>query len=226
VLPGRRAVIFTNNDDGYRAALDLKIHGADVTVVDPRSKSTGALPQRAAASGVAIVNQAVVVEARGKWRVRGVTVARYANGRVGERIADLGCDLVGMSGGWNPVLHLFAQSGGKALWQDDKACFIPGTGVQPECSAGAARGAFKLLRRSRTALRPAAMRRARPGSRHLRRRVGKRTQRRRNHCCRSGWSPTRKPRRAARSASSISRTTWRRPTSCWRRAKAITRSST
>jgi sarcosine oxidase subunit alpha len=137
VLPGRRAVIFTNNDDGYRAALDLKIHGADVTVVDPRSKSTGALPQRAAASGVAIVNQAVVVEARGKWRVRGVTVARYANGRVGERIADLGCDLVGMSGGWNPVLHLFAQSGGKALWQDDKACFIPGTGVQPECSAGA-----------------------------------------------------------------------------------------
>ncbi|WP_176044515.1 sarcosine oxidase subunit alpha family protein [Burkholderia vietnamiensis] len=144
VLPGRRALIFTNNDEGYRAALDLKIHGADVTVVDPRSKSTGALPQRAAASGVAIVNQAVVVEARGKWRVRGVTVARYANGRVGERIADLGCDLVGMSGGWNPVLHLFAQSGGKALWQDDKACFIPGTGVQPECSAGAARGAFKL----------------------------------------------------------------------------------
>ncbi|MBB4519851.1 sarcosine oxidase subunit alpha [Paraburkholderia fungorum] len=144
LLPGRRAVIFTNNDEGYRAALDLKMHAADVTVVDPRGASVGALPQQAARSGVAIVNNAVVIDAVGKERVRNVTVARYAQGRVGQRIATLGCDLVGMSGGWNPVLHLFAQSGGKALWNDDKACFIPGAGVQEECSIGAARGAFQL----------------------------------------------------------------------------------
>ncbi|CAE6807632.1 sarcosine oxidase subunit alpha family protein [Paraburkholderia nemoris] len=144
VLPGRRAVILTNNDEGYRAALDLKINGADVTVVDPRGASAGALPQQAARSGIAIVNNAVVIDAGGKERVRNVTVARYAQGRVGQRIATLGCDLVGMSGGWNPVLHLFAQSGGKALWNDDKACFIPGAGVQEECSIGAARGAFQL----------------------------------------------------------------------------------
>ncbi len=144
VLPGRRAVIFTNNDEGYRAALDLKIHGADVTVVDPRGGSTGALPQLAARSGVAITNNAVVIEASGKQRVRRVAIARYVNGRIGEPIARLGCDLVGMSGGWNPVLHLFAQSGGKALWHDEKACFIPGAGVQEACSVGAARGAFQL----------------------------------------------------------------------------------
>ncbi|RDJ98211.1 sarcosine oxidase subunit alpha family protein [Paraburkholderia lacunae] len=144
VLPGRRAVILTNNDDGYRAALDLKIHGADVTVVDPRGASAGALPEQAARIGIAIVNNAVVIDAGGKERVRNVTVARYAQGRVGQRIATLGCDLVGMSGGWNPVLHLFAQSGGKALWNDDKACFIPGAGVQEECSIGAARGVLQL----------------------------------------------------------------------------------
>ncbi|WP_168787378.1 sarcosine oxidase subunit alpha family protein [Paraburkholderia aromaticivorans] len=144
VLPGRRAVVFTNNDEGYRAALDLKMHGADVTVVDPRGASAGALPQQAARSGVAIANNAVVIDAGGKERVRNVTIARYAEGRVGARIARLGCDLVGMSGGWNPVLHLFAQSGGKALWNDDRACFMPGAGVQEECSVGAARGAFQL----------------------------------------------------------------------------------
>ncbi|MBU9442609.1 sarcosine oxidase subunit alpha family protein [Burkholderia multivorans] len=144
VLPGRRAVIFTNNDEGYRAALDLKAHGADVTVVDPRPRSGGELPQQAARGGIAIVNQSVVIDAIGKERVRGVVLARYANGRVGERLATLGCEVVGMSGGWNPVLHLFAQSGGKALWDDEKACFIPGTSVQAECSIGAARGAFEL----------------------------------------------------------------------------------
>ncbi len=36
VLPGRNAVVFTNNDDGYQCALDLKAAGAQVTVVDPR----------------------------------------------------------------------------------------------------------------------------------------------------------------------------------------------
>jgi sarcosine oxidase, subunit alpha len=144
VLPGRRAVVFTNNDEGYRAALDLKVHGAEVTVVDPRGASAGALPQQAARSGIAIVNNAVVIDTDGKERVRSVTVARYAKGRVGQRIATLGCDLIGMSGGWNPVLHLFAQSGGKALWNVDKACFIPGAGVQEECSIGAARAAFQL----------------------------------------------------------------------------------
>ncbi|MGA7776506.1 MAG: sarcosine oxidase subunit alpha family protein [Paraburkholderia sp.] len=144
VLPGRRAVIFTNNDEGYRAAVDLKIHGADVTVVDPRPASAGTWPQLAARHNIVVVNNAVVIEANGKERVRSVAVARYEKGRVGNRVASLGCDLLGMSGGWNPVLHLFAQSGGKALWNDAKACFIPGAGVQEECSIGAARGAFQL----------------------------------------------------------------------------------
>ncbi|MFM0327210.1 sarcosine oxidase subunit alpha family protein [Caballeronia glebae] len=144
VLPGRRVVIFTNNDEGYRAALDLKASGADVTVVDPRVSSTGELPRLAARNGIAIVNKAVIVEAKGKERVQSVAVSGYVDGRIGAQMATLGCDLVGMSGGWNPVVHLFAQSGGKAAWNDNKSCFVPGTSMQAECSIGAARGAFQL----------------------------------------------------------------------------------
>lgn len=144
VMPGRRAVIFTNNDTGYRAALDLKAQGANVTVVDPRAGGGGALPRQASSLGITVINQAVVIDAAGKERVRSVVLARYANARIGERIGTLGCDLVGMSGGWNPVLHLFAQSGGRAVWSDAKRCFIPGAGMQPEVSIGSARGAFGL----------------------------------------------------------------------------------
>ena len=47
VLPGRRAVVLTNNDSAYRTALDLRAAGAEVTVVDLRQRLEGALPARA-----------------------------------------------------------------------------------------------------------------------------------------------------------------------------------
>ncbi len=38
VLPGRRIVLFTTNDDGYAAALLLRAAGASVGIVDARSR--------------------------------------------------------------------------------------------------------------------------------------------------------------------------------------------
>ncbi|WP_250509769.1 sarcosine oxidase subunit alpha family protein [Caballeronia sp. GACF4] len=153
VLPGRRAVVFTNNDDAYQCALDLKAAGADVTVVDPRPAETnGALPAAARRYGVRVINDAVITAAHGKLRVSSVEVAAYAKGQVGAKQSDLQCDLVAMSGGWSPVLHLFAQSGGKAHWHEDKACFVPGKAMQLESSVGACAGEFSLARGIRFAL--------------------------------------------------------------------------
>ncbi|WP_250453779.1 sarcosine oxidase subunit alpha family protein [Caballeronia sp. ATUFL_M2_KS44] len=147
VLPGRNAVVFTNNDDAYQCALDLKAAGANVTVVDPRPmESKGALPAAARRYGVRVLNDAVVTAAHGKLRVSSVEVAAYSKGQVGAKQTDLPCDLVAMSGGWSPVLHLFAQSGGKAHWHDEKACFVPGKAMQAESSVGACAGEFTLAR--------------------------------------------------------------------------------
>ncbi|HXZ09188.1 MAG TPA: 2Fe-2S iron-sulfur cluster-binding protein, partial [Paraburkholderia sp.] len=55
VLPGRDAVVFTNNDDAYQCALDLKACGAKVTVVDSRAQGNGALPAAARRQGVKIL---------------------------------------------------------------------------------------------------------------------------------------------------------------------------
>ncbi|GLU31906.1 sarcosine oxidase subunit alpha family protein [Trinickia caryophylli] len=152
VLPGREAVVFTNNDDGYQCALDLKASGAKVTVVDPRAETNGSLPAVARRHGVTVLNRAVVMTAHGKRRVESVEVRAYAGGRIGEKQATLRCDVVAMSGGWSPVLHLFAQSGGRAHWNDEKACFVPGKAVQAEVSVGAAAGEFDLARGLRLAL--------------------------------------------------------------------------
>ena len=152
VLPGREAVVFTNNDDGYQCALDLKASGAKVTVVDPRASSDGALPAAARRHGIAVKSGAVVTVANGKRRVSSVEIASFDKGVVGARQETIACDLVAMSGGWSPVLHLFAQSGGKAHWNDEKSCFVPGKAAQPEVSVGAASGEFILARGLRLAL--------------------------------------------------------------------------
>ena len=48
VKPGSRAVVFTNNEGGYRAALDLKSRGVDLAaVIDLQLAAEGPLSRRA-----------------------------------------------------------------------------------------------------------------------------------------------------------------------------------
>ena len=143
VLPGRRAVVATNNDSAYQCAIDLRRHGADVTVVDPRVVSHGALPAAAAEMGIRIIHQAVVGQACGKTRVTRVKLLGYGAKLLSD--ADtLPCDLLAMSGGWNPVVHLHSQSRGKLRWCDERACFVPADQTEARVSVGAANGDFSL----------------------------------------------------------------------------------
>ena len=125
VLPGRKAVIFTNND-----------------AARPSSKHT--LPMAAVMQGISVINNAVIVAASGACHVKSVKIASHLAGVPQGSLRSIACDVVGMSGGWNPVLHLFAQSGGKAAWHQDQACFVPGSPMQAETSVGAANGNFSL----------------------------------------------------------------------------------
>ncbi|MGI4857155.1 MAG: sarcosine oxidase subunit alpha family protein [Janthinobacterium lividum] len=151
VLPGRNAVVFTNNDAGYQAALDLHAAGARVVVVDPRAASRdGTLPALASAQNIAVMRASVVRAAHGRLRVTSVDVVGYRNddpnGVSAGQATTLSCDLVAVSGGVSPVLHLFAQSGGKAQWREAGACFVPGQSVQAERSVGACAGGSDLGR--------------------------------------------------------------------------------
>ena len=143
VLPGREAVVFTNNDSGYLAALDLKRNGAEVVVIDPRSHGGGSLPAEAEQLGIRIVHGTVVDHAEGGKRVKSVRLKGYGASQ-SPSTESLPCDLLVMSGGWNPVIHLFAQSGGKPRWDDKRACFVPDVNVQKQTSVGAANGEFSL----------------------------------------------------------------------------------
>ena len=146
VLPGRRAVVFTNNDGGYDAALALQSAGASVIVVDARQAPEGSLSHRAKAKGIQILPGLAITEARGGKRVSAVVVQPLdSQGRLDGTPRTLDCDLVAVSGGFSPVIHLQCQAGSKPVWDDQLAAFLPGKPAQAESSAGACRGLQSLF---------------------------------------------------------------------------------
>ena len=147
VAPGSKAVVFSNNDSAYETALAMMDAGVEVqAVVDCRPRPEGTLPQRLRQRGVKIIADSVLVDVKGSRRVKAVQVMALQAGseRVKGEARTIECDLVAMSGGWSPVIHLSSQSGAKAIWDDAKAAFLPGNPVQHERSAGAANGSFGL----------------------------------------------------------------------------------
>ncbi|WP_438391941.1 sarcosine oxidase subunit alpha family protein [Caballeronia sp. DA-9] len=142
VLPGKRAVIFTNNNSAYEAALALSQAGAMVTVVDSRQRDHVARIPAFGRLNVTVIHGSAVHEARGNKRVSSVRIGAYLPGRSDVELKSIDCDLLAISGGFSPALHLFAHSGGRAKWDDNSACFITGSDKQATISAGSSRGTF------------------------------------------------------------------------------------
>ena len=145
VRAGSRAVLVTATDDAYRAALDL--HQAGVTmaaIADLRANSDGALVQAARGAGIEVVPRATVLGAHGNLRVRAIEIGIPDNaGHLRER-RPLSCDLVLMSGGFTPSVHLFSQSRGSLQWKEAARAFVPDVSAERERSAGACRGVHGL----------------------------------------------------------------------------------
>jgi len=81
------------------------------------------------------------IEARGGKHIRSVTVqALSEQNKLTGTTRTLSCDVLAVSGGYSPVIHLQSQAGSKPVWNDDIAAFIPGVPVQNEISAGACNG--------------------------------------------------------------------------------------
>ena len=145
VIPGQRAVVFANNDNAYVTALDLYDAGVDVAaVVDLRPETDGELPKTVAAREIEVLTGSAVVDVRGGKGVQAVDVMRVDGGSAVGKSRRIECDLVAVSGGWNPTLNLHSQSGGRPRYDDALSCFVPGPPAQAERSAGSCNGAFGL----------------------------------------------------------------------------------
>lgn len=130
----RRCVVYTNNDTAYATALALHARDAQVVAVIDRRRAPliGPLVERVRAVGIPVLGHSAIVRALG----RTLRAVELADGR------HLACDVLAVSGGWNPNLALYAQAGGALRWDDARACFVPGGCPQPVACTGAAAGDF------------------------------------------------------------------------------------
>jgi sarcosine oxidase subunit alpha len=134
VAGGKSVAIFTNGSAGYRTASDLAVHGVEIAaIVDSRADAADRAPE-----GVRVIRSASVIDTKGRQRVSGLVVERSG---FEETIA---CDAIGMSGGWNPVIHLACQRGGKAVWSAQLQTFLAPDVGGGLVAAGSAAGRYSL----------------------------------------------------------------------------------
>ncbi len=149
VSPGRRGVVFTNNDDAYQTALDLTRAGVPLArVVDVRTDPRGELVEEARAAGIEVVTGMAVTNvdtvAAGA-KIQSVKVAPYkAGSRIGGREERIECDFVAVSGGWNPAVHLYCHTSGKVKFDEDLQSFKPDRSFDQITPVGAANGTYDL----------------------------------------------------------------------------------
>ncbi|GDY59961.1 hypothetical protein SVIO_105840 [Streptomyces violaceusniger] len=146
VAPGSRAVVSTTNDSAYDTVADLHAAGIDIAaVVDARPELSRRAAEVAMATGVRVLTGSAVVGTAGGGRLTGVTVqALDEEGQLTGSPESFDCDLLAVSGGWSPVVHLHSQRQGKLRWDEDLVAFVPDGTVRDQRVVGAARGTYDL----------------------------------------------------------------------------------
>ena len=140
VVPGRRAVVFADNADAFRTAADLADAAIEVAaLIDARKISSPTTQAEAEKANARYFPGAVIERVQGSHGVRGVTV-RTADGETKR----LDCDLVAVSGGWNPSVHLTTHLNGKPKWSERLSALVPDALPPGMSVAGAASGQFGL----------------------------------------------------------------------------------
>jgi methylglutamate dehydrogenase subunit C len=128
VVPGKRVVIATNNDDAYKTARTLKAAGADVVaILDARPSPAGA------DSGFPVYNEAVPLSTKGVRHC-----LKSVSAQVGGATQSWDADLLAVSGGFTPVVHLHMQAGGALDWNEAAQAFVPATSRQNVTTIGGA----------------------------------------------------------------------------------------
>ncbi|MGV6840718.1 MAG: sarcosine oxidase subunit alpha family protein [Planktomarina sp.] len=129
-VAGRKMAVFGNNDSAHRTALDLRDAGIEVTaLIDTREGVD--VP----GADFPVYAGAEVAGTRGHLGLRKIKI------RQGDKTTWVAADGLGVSGGWNPSVHLTCHMNARPVWNDDLAAFLPPERAVPGLTvAGSAAG--------------------------------------------------------------------------------------
>lgn len=131
VSPGKRVTLFANTDGARAVARELAAAGVQIAaLIDPRENAS-------VVEDFPVHAGAVVTGTKGRHGLREITVKK------GGSEFRIQTDCLGISGGWNPMVHLTCHMNGRPAWRDDIAAFVPKDGAVPGMiAAGACNGRF------------------------------------------------------------------------------------
>jgi methylglutamate dehydrogenase subunit C len=138
IAPKKRAVVVTNNDSAYATAFELAEADVAVTVAEQRTTLSGDLLAKAAQAGIAIFPNSGIANVLGDKQIRAVRLA-------GRHAVTIECNVLAMSGGWSPVVHLTSHGGIKPKFVEKIAAFVPGGFPETHYGAGGIMGVFGVL---------------------------------------------------------------------------------
>ena len=145
VLVGKKPIIFTNNDSAYDTAIDFKKNGIDPIIIDTREDSQSSVANEAKSLNISIKFSHGVVNTKGYLRLNSATIGKFNSDKSGyEKLENISCDCICVSGNWTPTVHLSSQSGNKLKFNETLDAFIPNQSKQNENTIGSAKGSFTL----------------------------------------------------------------------------------
>ena len=121
-------MVITTGDQGYHAALDLLNAGLRIAVVaDSRPEFPHALDAAGElrSRGVLVLASHVLIRGEGVRKVVGGTMARLVDGKPTTEERQFDCDVIAMSGGFQPANSLMYQAGGSTVHDESRDFEVP-----------------------------------------------------------------------------------------------------
>ncbi|GAA1406120.1 sarcosine oxidase subunit alpha [Glutamicibacter uratoxydans] len=141
VRAGSNIVVATTNDSVYPLVAELAATGGVAAVVDARHTVSAAAAE-AVAAGVQVISGSVVADTQAdeNGELSGVSIAELDEDNNLGASRTLEADVLAVSGGFNPVVHLYSQRQGKLSWDTRIHAFVPGDPIANQHLAGAITG--------------------------------------------------------------------------------------
>ncbi|EMQ97838.1 sarcosine oxidase subunit alpha family protein [Paeniglutamicibacter gangotriensis] len=147
VQVGTDVVVATTNDSAYALVEDLLAAGTTVSAVVDAREEPSIRATEVSARGVRVILGSVIADTSAGSDGSLASVTLSGIDAAGALIGDtetLTADVLAVSGGWNPVVHLHSQRERRLGWNEELSAFVPAHPVANQQTAGAMNGRLEL----------------------------------------------------------------------------------
>ena len=142
---GKNVAFVTNNDSVYNLCVTLHELGINVpAIIDCRSNINSVLINKITELGIRVYSGWQIEKVVGKKRINGIEISKIKiTDKDSNKINDvekIECDILAMSGGWDPNLHLYSQLGNKIQYDLNSKWFLSDDDVENQYMIGSCMG--------------------------------------------------------------------------------------